>query len=361
MLSSNRHAIIDGSLEQDLWNHGASKALPRRKLLQALHYSFSNSCTSGDGEIGRPDQGLPQASGRPRTAPRVAKPLSRITFPGKLQLRGPNEAAALPSQWAAPRGDLVFPLERQSVVRQLVEECGAEHLEVTNGSHLSAWVMNARECDAAPLVMEPLAASRVDRSLAVEPIEFIIHQPLKTSRSLHYGEPFRFKAANSDLYLCHGGDEGGLRWERFAGKGSCPHNLRFAAHGGELGAPLLFGRSLKLQRVRSPAPSSESESETESSDSESEQHRHCRRQQLTSAKRVAPASEATCSQTLPAPSCEIPGPLISRLGDTCEMLDVALLPVRHHQSRGKESMWFSESDEEEIDAASNEARYCSLT
>jgi len=117
--------------------------------------------------------------------------------------------------------------------------------------------------------------------MAVEPIELALErQGARTADdvdgqvSLRYGEGFRLRAAGcSSLYLGHGGDGGGLRWispssaPQPTGTPVPPHGTRFAAHGGELGAPLLMGRPLSLQRVTSPPPSPE---DSEVSDSESD-------------------------------------------------------------------------------------------
>lgn len=121
---------------------------------------------------------------------------------------------------------------------------------------------------------------REDSTLAVEPVELTIERPSEFSAggSLRYGECFRLRAKDSMLYLGHGSDSSGLRWERVHRRelASDRRGLRFAAHGGELGKPLHFGRPLTLQRVASPAPQSDSETDSESefsahgSDSETE-------------------------------------------------------------------------------------------
>ena len=84
---------------------------------------------------------------------------------------------------------------------------------------------------------------RIDRTLAVEPIELVAERQGALEGPLRYGEGFRLRAAGCrDLYLCHGG---GVAWRC----GGQPKAARFAAHGGELGKALRFGRPLLLRRV----------------------------------------------------------------------------------------------------------------
>jgi len=160
----------------------------------------------------------------------------------------------------------------------------------------------------APHLLEPLAARRLDRTLAVEPIELALERQSSSASGggggggegdegaapLRYGEGFRLRAAGvAGLYLGHGARGGpaslGLHWIKrpaacatLDGKAPPPpRGTRFAAHGGELGAPLLFGRPLSLQRVSSPPVSPESsdvEDSEEGSDSDASGSRgHCRR------------------------------------------------------------------------------------
>mmetsp|Transcript_144297 Transcript_144297/g.462186 ORF Transcript_144297/g.462186 Transcript_144297/m.462186 type:complete len:471 (-) Transcript_144297:53-1465(-) len=227
------------------------------------------------------------AEGRPRTAgSRNRPPLGGdIAFPAQLRLRGPGEAPGPLRPFAGPGECLVIPLETQHAIRCLAASCGEGRQFVTDGKLLTVWAIVSEggvpTASCPPNILEPLAARKLDREMAVEPIELALErQGARTADdvdgqvSLRYGEGFRLRAAGcSSLYLGHGGDGGGLRWispssaPQPTGTPVPPHGTRFAAHGGELGAPLLMGRPLSLQRVTSPPPSPE---DSEVSDSESD-------------------------------------------------------------------------------------------
>lgn len=274
---------------------------------------------------------------RPGTAPRAPPPLGRIGFPARLDLRGPGETVSTPGPWAAPREALVLPLDTQSTVRLLVDVCGAERREVLPGSRLTLWALSEEEGTATS--MEPVAAWRAERgTMAVEPVEFVLERTSGerggNAVGLRYGECFRLRAADRELYLGHGSDGGALRCSL---GGSAQRGLRFAAHGGELGAPLLLGRPLALQRVRSPEPESASEA---SSESESESDRsYCSgepRRQSRRRRSRRPVSSAAPEGNGAAAATQVPhgtgsagdgGALLSRLADVSDgVFRAALLP-----------------------------------
>lgn len=225
----------------------------------------------------RPGTGQrPPTGQRPRTAER-RPPVGKVGFPSQLNLRGPNEAPNCP--FARPEA-LVLPLDTQQAVRSLAIACSGGRQTISDGVCLTAWVLATQEGVASSdQLLEPLAARRLDRSLAVEPIELVAErQASGSSEELRYGEGFRLRAAGcTGLYLGHGGGEGGpggLRWVSAPPSGAAdeeqarPRGTRFAAHGGELGAPMVFGSQLSLLRVQSPPPS-DAESEYDDSESES--------------------------------------------------------------------------------------------
>lgn len=234
-----------------------------------------------------------------------------VAFPAQLRLRCAGEAARPLGPWTKPCQALVMPLETQHAMRQLVEHCAMHRrssgsdLLVTNGTCLTAWATSLQGDTAHHL--EPLAARRLDRTFAVEPIELVAErQPTASSdtvmdeaattnhQPLRYGEGFRLRAKScASLYLGHAGAAGGgLCWVYSPGEAkgavverettlaqTAPRNSRFAAHGGELGAPLPFGRPLSLLRVASPEPKTDTESESDSSNgsgSESSSERRLR-------------------------------------------------------------------------------------
>lgn len=266
---------------------------PRQQDLDARLGSSAPArlgCYSGSSSSSRPGTGnalgfsRPGTASRPRTAGGGPLPIGSVSFPAKLQLRVPGDAATkkgAPSQWATLSDNFVLPLETQGSVRQVSEACGSCRLEVLDGARLSLWALAVQDGSVSSQhVLEPLAARREDSTLAVEPVELTIERPMESDSGapLRYGECFRLRVTDSMLYLGHSEDGPGLRWERVARREMAANcrGLRFAAHGGELGKPLLFGRPMTFQRVASPAPQPDSDSDSESefsshgSDSETE-------------------------------------------------------------------------------------------
>mmetsp|Transcript_103328 Transcript_103328/g.267229 ORF Transcript_103328/g.267229 Transcript_103328/m.267229 type:complete len:422 (-) Transcript_103328:203-1468(-) len=329
----------------------SDKALMRRKLLQPLPRAphspsaadigqlpmpWSDSCKELAGALpvrppreaepsvrpplapsphrSAPSESRPGTSQRPRTGerPRTAErrpPVADVGFPAQLSLRGPKEAANCPF---ARSEALVVPLDTQQAIRNIARACARGRRAITDGTCLTAWVVNAQEgAGPAEQLLEPLAARRLDRSLAVEPIELVAERQApgggtalgQGGEDLRYGEGFRLRAAGcAGLYLGHSGDgREGLRWV------SAPparpdedeepprvRGTRFAAHGGELGAPVVFGGRLSLLRVSSP-PLSDDESEYEDSASESGSDSDTER--LSRAKRAAANAKANAAPT----------------------------------------------------------------
>ncbi|CAJ1333927.1 unnamed protein product [Effrenium voratum] len=190
---------------------------------------------------------------RPRTAEGAPK-LARVSFPAQLCLRKPKEAPGPPGPFSKP-GKFVLPLDTQDAVKEMVAlTANAKGMALTEGTCLTAWTT-----DMQAFELEPLAARRIDRTLAVEPIELVAERQGGFQEGpIRYGEGFRLRAAGcKDLYLGYEGP--GLCWK----SGEAPAGTRFSAHGGELGAALTFGRPLSLRRVPSPPPSTYSDSEEE--------------------------------------------------------------------------------------------------
>jgi len=209
----------------------------------------------------------PQRLARPRTAER-APALAVVSFPARLQLRAPGEVPGPPGPFTGP-GNLVLPLDTQDAVKVLVSACAEGKTEIIDGSCLTAWTLpeSSRSQD-----LEPLTARRIDRTLAVEPIELVAERQGGSQEGpIRYGEGFRLRAAGTKaLYL---GYEGiGTCWKSGEDR-TPPKGTRFSAHGGELGAPLHFGRPVSLRRVPSPPPS-EVDSDPEFSDEDVERPWH---------------------------------------------------------------------------------------
>mmetsp|Transcript_84384 Transcript_84384/g.149225 ORF Transcript_84384/g.149225 Transcript_84384/m.149225 type:complete len:370 (-) Transcript_84384:51-1160(-) len=274
-------------------------------------------------------------SGRPRTA-QSAPALGGVSFPAQLRLRAPGEAPGPLGPFAGPGEALVIPLETQDAVRELVAACRGR-AQVTDGACLTAWSLLDAPSEGSNQLLEPIAARRLDRTLAVEPIELVAERQGSYGAGgdgapLRYGEGFRLRAAGcSGLYLSHGGDKGGLRWQQGLGEEvlEAPHGCRFAAHGGELGAALLLGRPLSLRRVLSPPPDSDSESEDDYEDEEScgseseSEHRKVRfqRPRKVSSKDEGKKAEAKPSATgglLPEAARYAEEGLFSRLADQAD-------------------------------------------
>jgi len=219
-------------------------------------------------------------SSRPRTAERAARPLPAVSFPAQLRLRAPGEAPGPLGPFAGPGEALVIPLETQDAVKDLAASCSQSKSPIFDGACLTVWTLVDKQKEGS--MIEPLAARRLDRTLAVEPIELVAERQGSAGASgdgkpLRFGEGFRLRAAGcSGLYLGHGADGGGLRWVHAAvagreeGSAAAPPGTRFAAHGGELGASLVFGRPTSLRRVNSPPPSEDSDESEEEEESEPE-------------------------------------------------------------------------------------------
>jgi len=342
----------------------SDKALLRRKLLQPLaRPPVAPLATEGGyaGEVAalqveRPAMDLPFAapfappnrpatastdSGRPRTA-QSAPALGAVSFPAQLRLRAPGEAPGPLGPFAGPGEALVIPLETQDAVRELVAACSGGRAQVTDGACLTAWSLLAGPAEASNQLLEPLAARRLDRTLAVEPIELVAERQGSMGAGggdggpLRYGEGFRLRAAGCDgLYLGHGGDKQGLRWQQAVDEAlEAPQGTRFAAHGGELGAALTLGRPLSLRRVLSPAPESDSEDDyedEESCGSESEcEHRKVRfqRPQKVPLEAEEKAAKLPMTGLLPEAARYAEEGLFSRLADQAESaFPVTFLPL----------------------------------
>lgn len=213
---------------------------------------------------------------------------------------------------------MLLPLETQHAIRHLAASCTESRPFVRSGSLLTVWAI--LEEGGSPHLLEPLAARRLDRSLAVEPIELVAERQSAgddDDQPLRYGEGFRLRAAGcSSLYLGHtsAGASGGLQWAatptapaggaRGQEAPKAPRGTRFAAHGGELGCPLLLGRPLSLQRVRSPSPptpeDSDDASESDASDASMDSGRRRARRATARSRRKAEAQAATSAAALEA-------------------------------------------------------------
>ncbi|CAL1130231.1 unnamed protein product [Cladocopium goreaui] len=254
------HAEMRGAGLHVSWPRDkAEKACLQRKL-QPL--ALPAHATDGRAAVELDTFVPPQRLARPRTAER-ASALAVVSFPARLQLRAPGEAPGPVGPFSGP-GSLVLPLDTQDAVKELVSACAEGKAEINDGTCLTAWTLpEGRSPD-----LEPLTARRIDRTLAVEPIELVAERQGGSQEGpIRYGEGFRLRAAGTKaLYL------------GFEGLGSCwksgsdripPKGTRFSAHGGELGAPLHFGRPVSLRRVLSPPPS-EVDSDPEFSDDDAE-------------------------------------------------------------------------------------------
>lgn len=242
---------------------------------------------------------------RPGTANRARPPLSVVAFPARLQLRGPSEAPGPLGPYAAKGDALVIPIATQHAVQDLITACSHGLSQLRDGSCLTAWVVLDGFSEGKCHLLEPLAARRLDRTLAVEPIELVaerqgaIANGGSDSQPLRFGEGLRLRAAGcSGLYLGHSGAQGGLCWIQAAtnmSASSGPKCTRFAAHGGELGAALMLGQPVSLRRVLSP-PVSDSESDEEEEDPYSDSEFPARSSNVT-ATRLAGNQVNTSSET----------------------------------------------------------------
>lgn len=304
------HAEMRGAGLHVSWPRDkAEKACLRRKL-QPL--ALPAHATDGRAAVELDTFVPPQRLARPRTAER-ASALAVVSFPARLQLRAPGEAPGPVGPFSGP-GSLVLPLDTQDAVKELVSACAEGKAEINDGTCLTAWTLpEGRSPD-----LEPLTARRIDRTLAVEPIELVAERQGGSQEGpIRYGEGFRLRAAGTKaLYL------------GFEGLGSCwksgsdrvpPTGTRFSAHGGELGAPLHFGRPVSLRRVLSPPPS-EVDSDPEFSDDDAERP--------DSEESSKEPKSTTSSPLLPESAGYVKEALYSRAADKVDgAVLVAFLPL----------------------------------
>eukprot|EP00930_Biecheleria_cincta_P023267 TRINITY_DN16839_c0_g1_i2.p1 TRINITY_DN16839_c0_g1~~TRINITY_DN16839_c0_g1_i2.p1 ORF type:complete len:408 (-),score=79.96 TRINITY_DN16839_c0_g1_i2:24-1247(-) len=307
----------------------------------------------------RPGTSGSSSSSRPRTAERSKPPIGAVAFPAHLQLRASGEAPGPLGPFASPGEALVIPLETQDAVRDLVAACSRGKAQVCDGACLTAWTLLDASAEASCQLLEPVAARRLDRTLAVEPIELVAERQGSAGAGagdgapLRYGEGFRLRAAGcAGLYLGHGGDADGLLWLHSPSPdtaledlpAAAPKGTRFAAHGGELGASLLLGRPLSIRRVFSPPPSEASDSDAEDPESDvddecesdtGEQSRRVRFQRKALPEAAASASQAAAKQGKKSPCVLLPEAaryaqegLFSRLADqAASSFDATFLPL----------------------------------
>mmetsp|Transcript_29106 Transcript_29106/g.67506 ORF Transcript_29106/g.67506 Transcript_29106/m.67506 type:complete len:310 (+) Transcript_29106:58-987(+) len=237
----------------------AGKALLRRKLPRI---SVRDPSSGGECEWDAPLHFEPpcRALERPKTAERLS-PLTGVSFPAPLRLRARGEVPGPLGLYGS--GDaLVIPLDTQEAVKDVLAACAKGTAQVMDGSCLTLWAL-AETTQATQL--EPFAARRISRSLAVEPIELVAERQGDGARGgpIRYGEGFRLRAAGcKTLYLGFPGGDG-LCWKSADEAGfPKPAGTRFSAHQGELGAPVCFGRPVSLRWVPTP-PASDTESGSE--------------------------------------------------------------------------------------------------
>lgn len=262
---------------------------------------------------------------RPETAERSGRPAlgSEIAFPAQLHLRSAGEPANSPGFWTRQSGALMLSLQAQHEIRRIAGACSENSVQVSDGAYLTAWAVDSQERDNGPQLLEPLAAHSLHKSLEIEPVEMVLERQHASTEEdaatpLCYGEGFRLRTKGTDLYLTHAGIGGALGWARNAqesviGQKIAPHSLRFTAHGGELGAPVLFCRPISMQRVRSPAPDEDSSSESED-DSE-----HFRRMRKQERKGMPGAMIDRCPQDQEG--------LFSRLADKGNVFHATFIPL----------------------------------
>lgn len=240
----------------------ADKVYFRRKLLPRLRVKEAPGKSELEWDTSVPFEPPYRVQDRrPVTAERSA-PLSVVSFPAKLCLRARGEAPG-PLGLFGSREALVIPLETQDAVRDIVAACAKGTAPVMDGSCLTLWTLV--DASSQAMQLEPIAARRIHRSLAVEPIELVAERQGDAPRegAIRYGEGFRLRAAGCGaLYLGYPGGDG-LCWK--SGEAESPKppaGTRFSAHGGELGASLCFGRPVSLRWVPTP-PASDTESDSD--------------------------------------------------------------------------------------------------
>eukprot|EP00929_Paragymnodinium_shiwhaense_P016717 TRINITY_DN12531_c0_g1_i2.p1 TRINITY_DN12531_c0_g1~~TRINITY_DN12531_c0_g1_i2.p1 ORF type:complete len:548 (+),score=123.32 TRINITY_DN12531_c0_g1_i2:110-1753(+) len=351
----------------------ASQATPAAAEQHRLGAPAASSRPGTSGVSSRPGT---SAGNRPGTASRsAAQALTNVAFPPKLGLRISGDASGkVDKRWCSSGEIFVLPLETQGAVQEVSAACAAAKLEVVELARLSVWALHPQEgASQKPGLsdqvrwMEPLAAMRTHAlasasasmrgvPASVNPIEMVLERcgtassssssgSLERSTALKYGECFRLRVADSGLYLAHGPQAGGeaqgqLRFERVAPSESAAdrRGLRFAAHGGELGKPLLFGRPLSMLRVPSSALSEQSETDSDlSSDSSSESESELlirgamlRRRERAAAREAKTQRlrerqrEAEEQQQQAVAGCSM---LLSRLADGPGPLQLTVLPA----------------------------------
>jgi len=276
---------------------------------------------------------------RPRTSePRLRPPLETIAFPAQLRLRTSGEPAGPQGPFAGPGESFVLPLSLQNKITGLAASASKAQWTATWETQLTAWAL-VPECEDGVQFLEPLVARRLDQTLAVEPVQLLAIRPEECSTSngssLRYGECFHLRAVGfEDLYLGHAGSSGGARWLRSPTKDP-PANSRFAAHGGELGETILFGRPLSLQCVASPQLEEESDLDSESDDNltprAAEDARVARlwaKNQRCAAGQTRAGGCGSQQDCLPVTESCLAGSLFSRLADVDHgVFRVTLLPA----------------------------------
>lgn len=261
---------------------------------------------------------------RPQTADRTAPRLGSIRFASQLHLRPFAELPGADNPWASPGEAFVIALEMQDMVREAASHTG---IDLVDGMQVTIWTTTT-DPDKGTCILEPLVARRLDRSMAVEPVEVVVESTASSSgaQPLRFGQGFRLRLAGGGLYLSHA--NGHIHWERPHPEEDqqWPHDSRFTAHGGELGAPVRLGRHVSMQRINSP-PASDSESEVESS-SESDSERILRGappRRCCRAKPVAASAKSGGYNSTGATTKEFGDDLISRLADRDSVLPITIL------------------------------------
>lgn len=276
---------------------------------------------------------------RPRTSEaRLRLSLETISFPAQLTLRASSELAGPRGPFACPGEAFVFPLSMQNKIVGLAASASNAQWTVDWGTEMTAWAL-VPECKDGVQLLEPLVARRLDRTLAVEPVQLLAARPEDCSTSnglpLRYGECFHLRAAEFEsVYLGHAGSSGSTCWLRSPTKVP-PTNSRFAAHGGELGEPILFGRPLTLQCIASPTPEEESDLDSESDDSltpraaqDASVARLWAKQQRCAARRTQVGGCSGQQDRLSGTGSSLDASLFSRLADVDRgVFRVTLLPA----------------------------------
>jgi len=286
-------------------------------------------------------------------APLAARNTPSDCFPGMLSLRRAGDRPL--GNMSKPGEAFVLPLDVQGSVQKCARGCSAQKVEVSGGMHFTAWAVSSDEDSNSASLLEPLVAYRSGRSLAVDLVELVMEcctglengaassdVELADKTPLRYGECFRLRAADTGLYLCHDANENGLRWQRCDSKRVAELvGSRFAAHGSELGAPLILGRPFSLQCVASPAPPSDSDSECDSDSASSDSELDALLRGASGGGRSR--SRMKASELVESAGCEVAESLVpdssqalfSRLADTSSVFSVMFLPVDTPRTLGQ--------------------------